>query len=148
MATSKIADTDTKLEFVRQATERMAEHTHPVIASIVGDDGATHRPHVGSAFRLDDRRAIVTAAHVYREARQRFGGQVAASGERGKPPAILGTPRVIDDTLDIAVFDVPAIRRAALHSGHPIGQRRTIPSLLPTTCSCTVFPAFVLASVR
>lgn len=107
MATSEIADTSTKFEFVQRATERMAEHTHPFIASIVGDDGATHRPHVGSAFRLDDRRAVVTAAHVYREARQRFGEQIAASGERGQPPAILGAPRLIDDALDVAVFDVP-----------------------------------------
>lgn len=107
MATSRIADTDMKLEFVRQATERMAEHTHRYIASIVGDDGATHHPHVGSALRVDGRRAIVTAAHVYREAHQRFGEQVAASAQRGQPPTILRAPRMLDDALDIAVFDVP-----------------------------------------
>ena len=42
-----------EIVFVRQATERMAEHTHPYIASIVGDDGTTHRPHMGSALRVD-----------------------------------------------------------------------------------------------
>lgn len=102
-------DIDDKIKFVTTALERMARHTHPFIASVVGDDESVRaNPHVGSAFRVraGGRDLIVTAAHVIESARAVF-GRVGVTGERGASPWLLpGPPDRVDLEPDIAVFFV------------------------------------------
>ncbi len=98
-----------KIGFLGRATQRMAEHTFPYIASVLRAEDDDTGTFCGSAWRLVSmgKRAIVTAAHVLDEAAS-SSGIVAVSAERGAPPY----PAPCDEwkrspTDDLAVWFVP-----------------------------------------
>lgn len=102
-------DVADKVKFVRSTIEPMALHTVPYIAGVaaVDDAGATGQ-HVGSALRflLEGRRCLVSAAHVFEQARRE--GRVAAGAVRGESPfELCGAPDRLDEALDVAAYFLP-----------------------------------------
>lgn len=101
---------DEKLQFIQNALEKMAWHTYPYVASVVGveSDG---RPglHVGTAFRIvaGNKRYILTAAHVIAEVRTQY-PRFAISAARNEPPCEFhGEPQHRSGEYDIAIYDIP-----------------------------------------
>lgn len=101
-------DVADKIKFIQSTMEPMAWHTYPAIAGVVGIEDADTGRHVGSAVRLAvaGRCAIVTAAHVIREART--SARFAVTAVRGGAPFELsGDPDRVDDELDVAAYFLP-----------------------------------------
>ncbi|EYF06782.1 hypothetical protein [Chondromyces apiculatus] len=99
-------DLDDKIAFVQSTMNPMAWHTYPHIVSVLGVESNASGQHVGSAlrFRMHGRRGIVTAAHVIREAQERY-GRVAVTAIRGDVPyEFRGKPDLFDATADLAIY--------------------------------------------
>lgn len=98
-----------KIRFIQDAMERMAWHTYPYIARVVGIDDEHGGQHVGSALRVraGKQRGIITAAHVIERARSSY-PRFAVSATRGGPPYELrGEPHRIALPYDLAIYLLP-----------------------------------------
>lgn len=102
------------IRFVAGTVQPMAEHTFSFISSIIGIERENEGVHIGTAFRLavGHRKALVTALHVFEDARAaRLGAGYTIA--RGGPPARLPeTPALSDVKTDLAVFFLPEAQSA------------------------------------
>ncbi|HSO00440.1 MAG TPA: hypothetical protein VLS89_19245 [Candidatus Nanopelagicales bacterium] len=98
-----------KIRFIQDALERMAWHTYPYLASVIGVEDEHGGQHVGSALRIraGTRRGIITAAHMIEQARSSY-TRLAVSAVLGSPPyEIAGDPHRVALRHDLAIYFLP-----------------------------------------
>lgn len=98
---------EAKIAFVLGTLERMAIHTRPYLASVIGVMSPTEGRHVGSACwcLLGGRRCLVTAAHVIDDA-LKYPSLAVSIGHIMKPQLLQGEV-LLDRDSDVAVYYLP-----------------------------------------
>lgn len=94
------------VDFVAGTVRPMATYTLPFVCSIVGIENEHEGRHVGSAFRVSAgrKRLLVTAKHVFDEARSAPLGAAFVQRRGDAPARFVRGPDVADDAGDLAVF--------------------------------------------
>jgi hypothetical protein len=97
-----------KRDFVRSTVGRMANHTMPFLTQVVGviDDRTGEHLGTGLFCTIEGRPAIVTAAHVLRQAATtgQFKEGLAFTRGSGEVPAIVAGKIVYSESCDLAVY--------------------------------------------
>ncbi len=99
-----------KVQFVLSTLSPMSWHTLPYLASIIGVDDDAHELHVGSAFRVSagQQKYLVTAAHVMRQAKQRFTRFGVSAADGAAPAELTERPFRFCAQHDLAVLELPS----------------------------------------
>jgi hypothetical protein len=109
-----------KRKFVFSTLRPMAKHTLPCLTQVVGVIDDSHGEFLGTGFfcRIDGRQAVVTAAHVLRNAAKTgLYNSLSFSRGSGEVPAIVAGKIRYFDEFDLAIY-LP-------ERNFPIGQTKT-----------------------